>query len=103
MRLTKTKKTDPQYKTRNKRNTFILTKRATIIHLKLKTEDQAIISLMFFFLIMDTAPKTHEAKMNKTTVFFNCSNTKKVGANFCQVNKIALINHLDLLETSINH
>lgn len=46
------------------------------IQAKLKTEDQAKTSLIFFLFTIEIAPNKEDKTIKNTIVFFNCNTTK---------------------------
>lgn len=87
----------------NKINVFILVVNAIIIHLRLKMEENAIISIVFFLFIWEIDPTIDEIKMNGMIVFFWWNIIKYAGAIFCHVIRIVLFLIFDFLMIFTNH
>lgn len=82
---------------------FVLKQMANIIHLKLKTEEKAIIFFSLFLFIIEMVPKKAEVRMKGRTIFFVWNRIRYSGANFCQVNKIILFIHFMFDAMFTNH
>ncbi len=106
LNLIKTKiiiNTETQYKTENKIMIFIFNKIEISIQPKLKTEEKAIISIVFFLLNWEIAPKMKQVTINGKTMNLTWYKIKYKGAIFCHVINNKLFFHLIFLTIKMNH
>lgn len=96
-------KTEVQYIRQNKKKIFMLTIILTIIHLRLKIDEKAIISIINFLFIWEILPTKAESTKKIIIIFFSKNIKKYVGANFCQVISVMLLVSLEFFVTEINH
>lgn len=98
-----TKITEIQYNIEKEKNKKVFNMILNIIHLKLKTEESAKISIILVLFIWRNLPINIDKITKGKIEFFFWNKRRYTGANFCQVIRNSDLNHFEFLTIVINH